>query len=1025
MNAESRYLHGLNERQKEAVLHTEGPLLIIAGAGAGKTKTITHRIAHMIEQGVPARQILAVTFTNKAAGEMRERVKKLIPEGRGVPLVATFHSLGVRLLREFHEEAGLERGFSIWDRDDSMRVIKRALEKLNIETIPGRNVLSAISRAKGDGISREEYDRDANSFHERTVAQVWQIYDKALHEEGALDFDDLLGRTLMLLQNSPRVLELLRGRWHYITIDEYQDTNAAQYEIARLLSGERRNLCVVGDIDQCVAEGTLITMADGEKKPIERVKKGDLVLSNYGSGAMRPSHVHRIHRRSTRETVTITTKSGRRLTTTSDHVHFAGYRLGIVPQMYFTYLMYKHGVGYRLGVSQVYANGQRTPMVGFQQRCNHEHGDAVWIIGTHTASNDARVMEYTLSLQYQIPTLPFVARKGVSVGGYVHDQRVIDALFATIDTEKGAFRLLRDRGLSRDYPHHRAQSRDSNRRNVTITLCGDQRGKTPMHRISMTGNDDEGKHLLQSIGLSVRSVKNGSSSWRFESAHADYAALRERVMHISTVFPRLAIIENARLGGNKANPKDGNSLGFLPAASVLPGMALFDEVGGYDIITGVEKATQTRRVYDIDIEHTHNFIANGIITHNSIYTWRGADIEHLMNFETQFPGTKVILLEQNYRSTRTILTAANAVIAKNKRRKEKNLFTDNDTGEPIHTYAARNEMDESWFVAQTAVEMIQGGIRPDEIAILYRENFQSRALEEALLAFSVPYRVLGTKFFERKEVKDTLSYLRAALNPKSKVDLVRVAAVPPRGIGKVTLDKMLAPLEKPDTNGFTSIWDQFFLTGRVGDESSITGATLIKVTKFREQIAAIRKAIETLPASEAVRYTVEVSGMEKMYQEDKKEGIERLENIHELVNLAVRYDEELPPVGIEKLLEEAALQSDQDELEEPQAAVSLMTIHASKGLEFDAVFVTGLEQGLFPSLREDTRDPEEERRLFYVAVTRARKRLFLSHAGERMKYGSRERALRSEFIHDIDQRLIVHSSRDGGVEGQSGEGIIW
>ncbi|MBI2030065.1 UvrD-helicase domain-containing protein [Candidatus Kaiserbacteria bacterium] len=656
---ESRYLQGLNPQQKEAVLCTEGPVLIVAGAGAGKTKTITHRIAHMIEQGIPARSILAVTFTNKAAGEMRDRVRNLIPEGHGTPLVATFHSLGVRLLREFHKEAGLERGFSIWDRDDSMRVVKKALEKLDIENIPPRQVLSIISREKGDGMTVARYESGANSFKERTVAQVWRIYDKALHEEGALDFDDLLGRTLRLLQESPSTLSLLQNRWKYITIDEYQDTNAAQYEIARLLAGDRRNLCVVGDTDQ------------------------------------------------------------------------------------------------------------------------------------------------------------------------------------------------------------------------------------------------------------------------------------------------------------------------------------------------------------------------------NIYSWRGADIEHLMSFEKTFPGTKVILLEQNYRSTRTILTAANAVIAKNKRRKEKNLFTDNDTGEPLMAYGARNEIDESWFVAQTAVTLIEEGINPAEIAILYRENFQSRALEEALLAFSVPYRVLGTKFFERKEVKDTLSYLRAALNPRSKDDLARIVGVPARGIGKVTLDKLFDTTDMPvDTE--PGMWSHLAL-------HSLAGSARVKVQTFLDTIQKIRHAIDTLPTSEAVRYCVEASGMEAMYKNDKEEGYERLENIRELVNLAVRYDDVPPPEGIERLLEEAALQSDQDELtpsfakasqgKEVQKAVSLMTIHASKGLEFDAVFITGMEQGLFPSLREDTRDPEEERRLFYVAVTRARKRLFLSYAGERMKYGSRERALASEFIHDIDSRLMVHTSRDD--DSDRSERTVW
>jgi len=611
-------------------LHGEGPLLIVAGAGAGKTKTITHRIAHLIEQGVPAHHLLAVTFTNKAAGEMRERVRALIPSGRGVPLVATFHSLGVRLLREFSEEAGVPRNFVIWDRDDSQKALKRILDAQN-DKLPPRAALSAISREKGRGISAREFGDAASDFRERALAPVWEVYEKSLEEEGALDFDDLLLRTLTLLRNSPQVLDRLQNRWRYITIDEYQDTNGVQYEIARLLAGAQKNICVVGDTDQ------------------------------------------------------------------------------------------------------------------------------------------------------------------------------------------------------------------------------------------------------------------------------------------------------------------------------------------------------------------------------NIYSWRGADLEHLLGFEEAFPGAKVVTLEQNYRSTRTILKAANGVIEKNMRRKPKTLFTDNATGEPLVLYGAQNEMDEAWFVAQMSVELMQAGTRPDEIAVLYRENFQSRALEEAMLHQGLPYRVLGTRFFARKEVKDALSYLRASLNPKSRVDLLRIVGVPSRGIGKITLEKMFA-----------------------GEDASLPAAAQRKVAVFRATLEAIRKGVEMLPASEAVRFAVEASGMEKMYKDSDDpstslgaSGKEKMDNIRELVNFAARFDGDAPPLGIERLLEEAALQSDQDQLEEKQQAVTLMTVHASKGLEFDAVFITGLEQGLFPSMHESSekRDDEEERRLFYVALTRARKLVYLTYAAQRMKYGTREFTLPSEFLDDVDPRLVEVQQR--------------
>ena len=624
------HLDGLNKGQKEAALHTKGPLLIVAGAGTGKTKTITHRIAHLIEEGVPARNILGVTFTNKAAGEMRERVHRLLPHAPGgVPLLTTFHSFGVRTLREFHKEAGVPRAFSIWDRDDSLKALKRILESLGLEEIAPKNALAAISREKGKGTSMREYADQAHDFRKKALTRAWEGYEAMLQKEGALDFDDLLLHTLSLLRRSGDVLSLLRDRYTHLTIDEYQDTNTVQMETMRLLAGEKKNICAVGDIDQ------------------------------------------------------------------------------------------------------------------------------------------------------------------------------------------------------------------------------------------------------------------------------------------------------------------------------------------------------------------------------NIYSWRGADIAHLLSFEETFPGARTVVLEQNYRSTRTILTIANAVIEKNVRRKPKHLFTESETGEPAALYAARNETDEAWFVVESAQRLIREGTPANEIAVLFRENFQSRVLEEAFLTSGIPYRVLGTRFFERKEVKDVLSYIRAALNPRGTIDMRRIVGVPTRGIGKTTLEKMLS-----------------------GKEVELRDAARVKVVAFRGILADIKKALEILPASEAVRFTIETSGIEAMLKQGGAEERERLENVRELVNLSTRYDDLMPPEGIERLLEEAALQSEQDTLDETAHAVSLMTVHASKGLEFDAVFITGLEQGLFPSMRENdpsapTRDSEEERRLFYVALTRARKRLFLSCAGERMKYGSREYTLPSEFLEDIDQRLI-QSAQAGG-----------
>ncbi len=644
------YLEGLNVQQKEAVLHIKGPLLILAGAGSGKTRVITHRIVHLIHSGVAPHNILAVTFTNKAAKEMRERVEKLTkiypPSERAVidsvPTVTTFHALGVRLLREFHDVLGLPRHFTIYDRSDSLKAIKRALEEANYnpKEFEPRKILGKISRAKGDSISRTAFADSADKFPDQVAAVVWEKYDAILTTEHALDFDDLLGKTLVLL-NHPTVREVLQKRYLYLHIDEYQDTNEVQFNLAKALCGPEKNLCVVGDIDQ------------------------------------------------------------------------------------------------------------------------------------------------------------------------------------------------------------------------------------------------------------------------------------------------------------------------------------------------------------------------------NIYSWRGANIKNVLQFEREFPGAKTILLEENYRSTKTIIAASNEIIAKNRNRVEKSVFTSNDTGEKISLYAAMTGTDEAEYIATTANQLISEGKNPSDIAVLYRTNFQSRALEEAFLNYSVPYQLLGTKFFERKEVKDVLSYLRLALNPGSAADLVRVINEPARGIGKVTMLKVVE-----------------------GRRQELTGAAAEKVSRFDQMMMDIADEARTKPLSETLKFIIKRTGLEVAFKkEGTEEDLSRLENLQELVSLAKRYDETDPEAAVEQLLETAALQSDQDELKDKteQDAVRLMTIHAAKGLEFPVVFITGLEEGLFPHERLDEAavDHEEERRLFYVALTRAAEKIYLSYAHLRTIYGSQRVNIPSSFLNDISTKHIESTNPGGRGESSGYETTIF
>jgi DNA helicase-2/ATP-dependent DNA helicase PcrA len=640
-----KYIDELNSEQKKAVLHRDGPLLIVAGAGAGKTKTVTHRILHLIREGVAPENILAITFTNKAAKEMSERVSKLLDSDPDIsrsvvgfenkPFVSTFHALGVHILKENSALLGIPRHFAIFDKSDSLRAIKEAMQTLNIDTKafePSR-MQNIISREKGNAVTYMSYkERLRNEYIPKVIASVWEKYEEILKSEKALDFDDLLLKSAMLLKNNPDILEKYQNKWKYIHIDEYQDTNKVQYATAKLLAKKFRNICVVGDSDQ------------------------------------------------------------------------------------------------------------------------------------------------------------------------------------------------------------------------------------------------------------------------------------------------------------------------------------------------------------------------------SIYGWRGADIKNILDFEKDYPDAKVILLEENYRSTQNILEAANRIIQKNKLRTPKKLFTKNVAGEKIGLCGAYDEVDEARFVAKKSRQLIEdSGVSPRSIAVLYRANFQGRALEEAFMAESISYQVLGTKFFERKEIKDIVSYLRAAMDPTILSDIKRVINIPARGLGKVTLVKLFS-----------------------GKKDELPVAAQKKIDGFYLILKRIAEKAAVEKLSETIKFILAESGIETALRQGGAEDQERLENVREMVTFATKYDVLPIDEGMEKFLSDVALASDQDELMKNHDAVKLMTVHASKGLEFDYVFVTGLEEDLFPHKRMGVEkvsdeDSEEERRLFYVAITRAKKKLYISYAGVRTIFGSRQVTMPSQFVYDIEEDIIEKEEQfEGG-----------
>ncbi len=637
-------LEGLNEPQRSAVTHTEGPVLILAGPGSGKTRVITHRVAYLVrEKRIAPWRILAVTFTNKAAREMRERAIALMGEdGRSVAM-GTFHAMCARWLRIDGSAIGIDPNFVIYDDDDQVRLMKRILEELRVDPrrFAPRAVLSAISNAKSEMIVPEEFSRRARDYFDEVVARAYPLYQAALKQSSALDFDDLLLEAVRLFRESEETLEKYSGRFLHVMVDEFQDTNPVQYQLARLLASKHRNIAVVGDPDQ------------------------------------------------------------------------------------------------------------------------------------------------------------------------------------------------------------------------------------------------------------------------------------------------------------------------------------------------------------------------------SIYSWRSADVRNVAYFERDFPDCAVYLLEQNYRSTKPILAAADALIGRNRGRKERTLWTDRDGGDLITTYEAYSDEEEGEFVAREIRRLENSGRRPGDIAVMYRTNAQSRAVEEALVRHRLPYRLIGgVRFYQRREIKDLIAYLRLVHNRLDEASLLRVINVPSRGIGQTTIQRLR---EHADRMGLTT-GDAAEEIAKGGQVPGIAGRSATALREFVTMVEGLRERKAGMPLPELLDRTLTDTKYAQYLRDSEPDSEDRLENVLQLRNVMSQYEEMSGEESdLATFLQDVALVSDVDEMGEGMEAITLITLHAAKGLEFPVVFIIGMEEGVLPHMRsfDDPRAMEEERRLAYVGMTRAKDHLYLLRSYRRMSFGMSQQHPESRFLREIPATLTA------------------
>jgi len=907
----SPLLASLNEPQQQAVLHDQGPVLIFAGAGSGKTNALTKRIAYLIqERYVRPYNILAVTFTNKAAAEMKERIANLVGDTAMRELWAgTFHSLCARCLRERGSMIGLDKNFVIYDDGDQISLVKEAVRELSLDDkqYAPRAVLSAISKAKETLQTPDDILNDFSaSPYERAVGKAYQLYQQKMTISNALDFDDLIMKTVQLLRESEKAREHYQNRFHYVHCDEFQDVNDSQYQLLTLFSGKHKNICVVGDDDQCVVEGTPILTPSGYV-PVEEIKEGDEVLAACGEEYLMPALVEKVMVKEYTGTVRyIQTQDGSRVRVTPNHIMFG-----------------RPDKDAPLDVWQ---------SLGLQKPIDR-YGDSRYGNG------------------------------GLYLSEPVH--------FAMFLPERGHFRVTAE---VEDEDHCDSHKAVFNHYDDAWYFAKKMQSQLDLSSIKMTAQIAEGVHLTQPSELLTK--------W-----------------HKIPVVVGLPI---------------GTSIRRFTGSAYIH---LNGQVVDHQVLS-ITDEEYTGKVYDLSVANLRNYVAGGIVVHNSIYAFRGANVQIILNFERDFPNATIIKLEQNYRSTRTILDAAYHVVRNNRGRADKRLWTENIEGESIALVEAPNEVEEAVAVVNVVREGTIGGDRNyKDFAVLYRANSQSRALEEQFINYRIPYKIVGgVRFYERREIKDLIAYLRVLMNPYDGLSMRRIINVPARAIGTTTIEKINVFAGRKEI----AFWDAC----RRANEIDLPARAKNSIQAFVKIVEYLTAKRDTQPVSALVQNILDTTGYLADLKKDRTpEAESRVENVGELISVAKEFEQQQSGEdgnpSLSAFLENVSLVSDIDSLEDTANSVTMMTLHAAKGLEFPVVFLTGLEEGIFPHFRAmgSQTELEEERRLCYVGITRAKEELFMSYAGSRMIFGQTQRNPVSRFVSEIPMGLfLAKSSRRGAIE---------
>lgn len=1067
-------LDGLNKEQKEAVCHEKGPLLVVAGAGTGKTTVLTRRIAYLIQKGINPNEILALTFTEKAAQEMEDRVEGLLDFGYYDFWISTFHSFCDRVLKSHGLEIGIPTNYKLLDETGAWILIKRNFDKFSFlkEYRPLGNptkfihaLIHHFQNCKNEGIYPEDYLTYADSLKKdlvinddleyvqvNEVAEAYHTYQKLLLNNNSLDFGDLINYVLKLFEKHPKILEKFQKQFKYVLIDEFQDTNFVQYELVKKIAESHNNITVVGDDDQCLIENTLIekVLEKGLKKiQIKNIKKGDKVLSGIGRGHIGIAKVLDISKNKKKvNLITIKTKKGNELTTTDNHKMFC-----LIPRTYskgyhYVYLMHRKGLGWRIGKTDDLISRLRM----------ERSADKIIALKVLKSDSEARYYETLYSLKYGIPTGCFKER-----GEIIIKNDLLEKLYNDLNVDQGVERLVKDLNLDLDYCHFCLDGVDRGSKlrvkiNITMFSRGERKknnGISEKYAINHTLNlETSNQEIIEKLEKREYNLSTSKKGKRIRIVRSDLRELIKIAKELQVITDGIIEVRfRAGLGYDLKDKKRQNNYAIMmPAKNLMIGHKIPIRRGNdiiYDEIIRIEKKKKETAVYDLEIEKAHNFLANNVLVHNSIFSFQGASFNNVLRFKNDYPDSKDIVLVENYRSPQNILDLAyNFIQLNNPNRLEYQLNEEKklkekakEKGIAIEGFKAIDKKLKSNLNKNGLLELLSFETAEDEVTgiidkiwelremdrdakfsdfcVLVRTNDTANQFVRGFERANVPCHFLASKgLYSHPIIVDIIAYFKVILDFYDSPNFYRILRSMPFDLSPEEVARIGWFANKKTIPLFEAIQKRELLDD-LSEESRLKLNNLLKALKNHFKLSKEKNVSEIF-----VRMINDLH-YAKHLKQATEENLKNWEIIYQFFQKTKNFENTNHDGKLIAFIDQIQMELDSGEegsldnqIESNSDSVKIMTVHSAKGLEFKYVFIVSLVHRKFPSdkKRAEIEIPkelvkevtgtgdfhlEEERRLFYVALTRAKKGLFLTWASD---YGGKQLKKPSRFL--IESELI-------------------